>query len=44
MEDKKICEESESKKDSENEEITLIDADFIDTINPDPIENIVDYN
>lgn len=44
MEDKEIQKESESKKDSENEEIVLIDTDFIDTRNPDPMENIVDYD
>ena len=44
MEDKEIQKETESKKDSENNEITLIDADFIDTRNPDPMENVVDYD
>lgn len=45
MEDKENCEESKSKKDSEeNKEIVLIDADFIDTQSTDPIENIVDYD
>lgn len=40
MEDKEIQKESESKKDSEREEITLIDADFIDTQSTNPIEYI----
>ncbi len=45
MEDKEIHKEYESKKDSENnEEIILIEGDFIDTQSPDPIENIVDYD
>ena len=44
MEDKEINNESESKKDSENEEIVLVDSDFIDTRNYDPMENIVDYD
>ena len=47
MEDKEIHEEQkESEKDS-NPDITLIDADFIETIETrplDPMENVVDYD
>ena len=44
MEDKEICEEQkESEKDS-NPDITLIDADFIETRPLDPMENVVDYD
>ena len=44
MEDKDIHEEQkESEKDS-NHDITLIDADFIETKPIDPMENVVDYD
>lgn len=37
MEDKEIQKESESKKDSENEKIVLVDAEFIDSQISDPM-------
>lgn len=44
MEDKKTNnEQKESEKDS-NYDITLIDADFIETKPLDPMENVVDYD
>lgn len=44
MENKEIQKESESKKDSENEKITLIDTEFINSQFSDPMENVVDYD
>ncbi len=42
MENKEI--QKESKKDSENEKITLIDTEFINSQISDPMENVVDYD
>lgn len=45
MEDKEIQKESESKKDSKNEELVLsFDTKFINSQISDPMENVVDYD